>query len=80
VKQFVGHTRGSYQVAFSPDGSLLASACDDATLRLWEVESGDALKVLDNRHEVGAVRFSPDGTWLALGVWDEGVQVWAVTE
>jgi len=78
VKQFVGHTRGSYWLDFSPDGSLLASACDDTTLKLWEVETGRALKTFYNQHEVGTVAFSPDGTLLAYGVWGEGVQIWQV--
>jgi len=76
VKQFLGHTRGSYQLDFSPDGSLLASACDDMTLKLWEVETGRVLRTFTNQHEVGTVAFSPDGTLLAYGVWGEGVQIW----
>jgi len=76
VKQFVGHTRGSYWLEFSPDGSLLASACDDMTLKLWEVETGRVLRTFTNQHEVGTVAFSPDGTLLAFGVWGEGVQIW----
>jgi len=76
VKQFLGHTRGSYWLDFSPDGSLLASACDDMTLKLWEVETGRVLRTFTNQHEVGTVAFSPDGTLLAYGVWGEGVQIW----
>lgn len=78
VKQFVGHTRGSYMLDFTPDGSLLASACDDMTLKLWEVETGRVLRTFNNQHEVGTVAFSPDGTLLAFGVWGEGVQIWQV--
>jgi WD40 repeat protein len=80
VKEFVGHTRGTYQVAFSPDSTLLASACDDTTLRLWDVETGNTLRVFSPRHEVGTVAFSPDGALLAFGVWGGGVQVWNVAK
>lgn len=78
VRALSGHTSAPYQLAFSPDGSLLASAANDRTLRLWNVETGDALNIVAEAHEVLSVAFSPDGTLLAVGVEREGVQIWAV--
>ena len=78
VREFPEHSRGPYQIAFSPDGSLLASASDDGTLRLWNMGTGVNVKTIPNGHEAGAVTFSPDSTLIAFSVWGEGVQVWAV--
>ncbi len=80
VKTLQGHSRAPYQIAFSPDGLLLASASDDMTLRIWDVKNGTAVLILRNQHEVGTVAFSPDGKLLAFGVWEEGIQVWALNE
>ncbi|MFX1411983.1 MAG: WD40 repeat domain-containing protein [Promethearchaeota archaeon] len=78
VKEFPEHSRGPYQITFSPDGSLLASASDDGTLRLWDMETGVNVKTIRVGPEAGAVAFSPDGTLIAVSVWRKGVQVWAV--
>lgn len=77
VREFPEHSRAPYQLAFSPDGSLLASASDDGTLRFWDLSTGANVKTIRNGHEAGAVAFSPDGTLIAYSVWGEGLQVWA---
>ncbi len=59
------HTHGSHydfviQLAFSPEGTLLASAASD--VKLWDITTGQELRTLDGD---AAVAFSPDGTTLA---------------
>ena len=62
-----GHTSDVYSVAFSPDGTLLASGGIDG-LRLWNPTTGQGLVTLTaNKGSVSVVAFSSDGRTLASG-------------
>lgn len=67
-------------LAFSADGSRLATGSQDGTVRVWDPSSGEQLLALRG-HYNGApfsVAFSPDGSRLA-SVGSEGVvRVWAL--
>jgi len=72
-----GH-RGStavYCVAFTPDGSILASGGDG--IRLWDVPSRRLLRTLKCRW-VMSVAFSPDGRLLASNGDGDSIELWEV--
>ena len=72
-----GHTEEVASVAFSPDGTLLASGSLDDTVKLWDVSTERQIATLPGRPPL-LVAFSPDGKTLAVGTWDHTVELWDV--
>ncbi|GAB4242242.1 MAG: hypothetical protein OHK0028_20820 [Deltaproteobacteria bacterium] len=62
-------------VAFRPDGSQVLSAGADATLRAWDVLTGNRVFLLDNVELALAVAYGPDGRTFATGGADSVLRV-----
>ncbi|TDC97282.1 hypothetical protein E1285_04105 [Actinomadura sp. 7K507] len=75
-----GHEDRVWAVAWSPDGSLLATASSDHTVRVWRLEDGGTEVAVLQGHEktVSSVAWSPDGSRLASASDDGTVRVWDV--
>ena len=66
--------------AFSPDGSLVATApFVNSTVKIWAVESGELVRELPQQ-TVDRLAFSPDGELLLTADQDEEVSLWRVAD
>jgi WD40 repeat protein len=84
TRELAGHTELVYQLAWSPDGRMLASAGFDGKILLWDVEGGKVLRTFDppessTRTVLGLhVAFSPNGQLLAGSYSINHVRLWDV--
>jgi cytochrome c len=73
---FEGHRGPIVGLAASPEGSTLASASWDSSVRLWPLHSG-AKRVLEGHSQnVNGVAFAPDGKSLVSVGYDLTLRIW----
>ncbi len=79
-----GHSSRVNSVAFHPKyKNILASASDDDTVALWDINRPDSKRTELYTHDgenVNSLAFSPSGKYLASGGNDNTVKVWNVNE
>src|SRR5262249_18037396 len=65
-----------HNVAWKPDGALLASASNDKAVRIWNPATGRLVRVIRSPSLARAVAWSPDGGTLASGHSDGMIRFW----
>lgn len=74
-------TAATNAVAFSPDGSRVATVTTSNRIVIWEVTTGEAVQAFPAQDGyMSTVDWTPDGTRLASGSNDGTVQIWDVAE
>jgi WD40 repeat protein len=63
-------------VEFSPDGKMIATAGNDQTVRLWELDGNPLATLRGHEDGVKIVQFSPDGQIIASAADNGVVKLW----
>lgn len=76
-QMLAGHRGSVADLSVSPDGTLLASASKDGTIKLWDLASGRERALLTGHQgEVRAIAFNPASGMLASGGEDRTIRFW----
>jgi len=74
-----GHAGLVLRLAFSPDGTRLASGSFDRLAKIWDVNTGDEIfSLYGNASNVFGVSFSPDGGQLATAGADGSIRTYTL--
>jgi WD40 repeat protein len=84
-KPFIATSSGTVEsVAYSPDGSTIATSADDGSVRLWSVTDPARPRQLsdvrDSGDSVYTVAFAPNGRTLAATSLDDFTRLWNVVD
>lgn len=82
VRVLKGHTETVEALAVSPDGTLIATASFDKTVKLWDAQTGQEIRTYagpqGHTNQVLCVAFNAKGDQIATGGADNKVCVWDV--
>jgi WD40 repeat protein len=74
-----GHEQLCDAIAFSPDGSQLATGDQGGTVKIWDAASGQELLSLGSGGVIHNLAYSPDGARLAAANEDGTLTIWDPT-
>jgi WD40 repeat protein/serine/threonine protein kinase len=81
VGESITMSAGGFDLAFHPQGLLLAIASSDNRIRVWDASSGrEVLSLCGHADRVLSLAFSPDGHCLASTSEDKTVCLWHLPE
>jgi WD40 repeat protein len=82
IRRFIGHSGdgdGVVDVAFAPDGRTAASGGQDMVVRLWDIETGQEIRLFEGHTgRVTCLCFTPDGLHVVSGSDDKTLRLWDV--
>jgi WD40 repeat protein len=80
LRTLKGHTAAITSLAYSRDGTVLASGSGDNTARLWSSDGEPRHVLAGHTFGVTSVAFNPDGRLLVTGSIDGDARIWSVAK
>lgn len=79
TSSILAHEDPIYAIAWSPDGSMIATAGDDRIIKIWDPDTGKLLDELDGHEDtITSLSWNPDNSLLASGSLDNSIKIWAI--
>lgn len=76
-----GHDKDINAIDVSPDNRMFATASQDRTVKVWDLESGESIGVLrGHKRGVWTVKFSQYDKIIATGSGDKSIKLWSLAD
>lgn len=78
TRQFTGHKAAVYDIEFSPDGELLASAGSDKRLQMWVIRNPEDLPVVMDNNDgfIWDIAFAKGSDYLVTTTYESEIRIW----
>jgi WD40 repeat protein len=76
MRTLEGHSGPVHGVAVTPDGKRAISASQDCALKVWELDTGRALRTMRGHSFYYGVAVTPNGKWVVSASLDKTLKVW----
>lgn len=80
IKSFSGHPQPAYAIAWSDDGSFIASGDESARIFIWDARTGKQVKMIYGQHQRGIQKlsFNHPRTMLMSTGKDDKILIWSI--
>ncbi len=78
IKKFKTCQRGSHSLAWDPSGKRLASGDNDCSVRIWDLDGKELLRLEGHTGVVSSVAWDKNGRYLASGSHDTKIRIWNI--
>lgn len=76
--KFVGHSESVNAISFSPDNKFMLSASSDASLRVWSMQTKEAVAVYrGHNYPIWDAEWGPLGVYFCSGSYDRTARLWS---